>query len=41
MWAGQANTEKVLFTDQRGKHVAHNPGTLSIHDEEGNVVGKQ
>jgi thioredoxin-related protein len=25
---GVKNPPKVLFTDQRGKDVAHNPGTL-------------
>ncbi|KAF2273226.1 uncharacterized protein EI97DRAFT_384031 [Westerdykella ornata] len=27
---GVKHPPKVLFTDQRGKHVAHNPGTLEI-----------
>ncbi|KAH7043870.1 hypothetical protein B0J12DRAFT_742777 [Macrophomina phaseolina] len=27
--AGVKNPPKVLFTDQRGKPVAHNPGTLN------------
>ncbi|KAK7732922.1 hypothetical protein SLS57_000865 [Botryosphaeria dothidea] len=27
--AGVQNPPKVLFTDQRGKPVAHNPGTLN------------
>ncbi|OCL01345.1 hypothetical protein AOQ84DRAFT_306896 [Glonium stellatum] len=27
---GVKNPPKVLFTDQKGKPVAHNPGTLNI-----------
>ncbi|KAK7178275.1 hypothetical protein PSPO01_15677 [Paraphaeosphaeria sporulosa] len=30
------NPPKVLFTDQKGKPVAHNPGTLDIADDSGN-----
>lgn len=29
---GVKNPPKVLFTDQKGKDVAHNPGTLDIVD---------
>ncbi|KAF1960509.1 hypothetical protein CC80DRAFT_488824 [Byssothecium circinans] len=29
------NPPKVLFTDQKGKPVAHNPGTLDIVDDGG------
>ncbi|PVH91887.1 hypothetical protein DM02DRAFT_702558 [Periconia macrospinosa] len=29
------NPPKVLFTDQKGKPVAHNPGTLDIVDDSG------
>ncbi|KAF9254565.1 hypothetical protein L218DRAFT_471880 [Marasmius fiardii PR-910] len=28
------NPPKVLFTDQNGKHVAHNPGTLDIVNDQ-------
>ncbi|KAJ0108753.1 hypothetical protein J7T55_011244 [Diaporthe amygdali] len=30
---GIKNPPKVLFTDQKGKPVAHNPGTLDIADK--------
>ncbi|KKY39096.1 hypothetical protein UCDDA912_g00898 [Diaporthe ampelina] len=30
---GVKNPPKVLFTDQKGKPVAHNPGTLDIVDK--------
>ncbi|KAF2184451.1 hypothetical protein K469DRAFT_709213 [Zopfia rhizophila CBS 207.26] len=30
------NPPKVLFTDQKGKAVAHNPSTLDIVDDGGN-----
>ncbi|KAF2256363.1 hypothetical protein BU26DRAFT_445100 [Trematosphaeria pertusa] len=30
---GVKNPPKVLFTDQRGKDVAHNPGTLDVVDK--------
>ena len=30
---GVKNPPKVLFTDQKGKDVAHNPGTLDIVDK--------
>ncbi|KAF9728431.1 hypothetical protein PMIN01_13564 [Paraphaeosphaeria minitans] len=29
------NLPKVLFTDQKGKPVAHNPGTLDVIDDSG------
>ncbi|KAF2196005.1 hypothetical protein GQ43DRAFT_427401 [Delitschia confertaspora ATCC 74209] len=32
---GVKNPPKVLFTDQKGKNVAHNPGTLNIVDGSG------
>ncbi|KAF2461520.1 hypothetical protein BDY21DRAFT_368717 [Lineolata rhizophorae] len=30
---GVKNPPKVIFTDQKGKRVAHNPGTLDITEE--------
>ncbi|KAF1839138.1 hypothetical protein BDW02DRAFT_564121 [Decorospora gaudefroyi] len=30
---GVKNPPKVLFTDQRGKPVAHNPGTLDVTEK--------
>ncbi|CAE7192663.1 hypothetical protein CFE70_007043 [Pyrenophora teres f. teres 0-1] len=31
--AGVKHPPKVLFTDQKGKDVAHNPGTLDVTDK--------
>jgi hypothetical protein len=30
---GVKNPPKVLFTDQKGKDVAHNPGTLDVTEK--------